>query len=86
MVSHEAPAGINRIIRRGSQRSFAVSRSQKRLIGTVGRASKRAFVPGKILDGRVLGDPHRNIIVFLGDPVIFMFLENIEINRLQIAP
>ncbi|MNI69818.1 hypothetical protein D3C73_1255890 [compost metagenome] len=78
MVAHEACPGIDRIV------AFLHGTTYKGLVRPVIRAAQRALVPGQVLNRGMGDDPDCNIIVLFGDIIIFVLLDYIEVNRLQV--
>ncbi|MNC54794.1 hypothetical protein D3C75_1042900 [compost metagenome] len=78
MIAHEAGIRIDRVV------AFLHSIRYKRLVRPVIRAFQRTLVPGKVLNRGMFGNPDGNIIVFFGDIIIFVLLDYIEVNRLQV--
>ncbi|MNE55281.1 hypothetical protein D3C80_1501070 [compost metagenome] len=78
MVAHEAIIRIHLII------AIFYSTIDKRLVGPVIGACQRTLVPGQVINRRMLKDPDRNIIVLLRDIIIFLLLNDVEVDRFQI--
>ncbi|MNC20560.1 hypothetical protein D3C75_685150 [compost metagenome] len=81
VIAHEAFISIDGVI------AFTLLRGtllHEGLIRTVERARQRPLVPRKILDRRMLDYPDGNIIVLLGDIIVFVLFDDVQINRFQI--